>query len=300
MQLGRRSLLAVCTIAALVTLVPMRPAQAHDPTPTSRWRPPVAQAVNVTLADAFGRSLRAVRHQGRLFVAGEQGQRYAIRIANPSAERIEVVVSVDGRDVVSGSKADFARNRGYVVEPFGTLTIDGFRTSMQDVAAFRFSSVQDSYSARRGTAGNVGVIGVAVFKEKPRQPLARRGGAKDAPAAPSAGTRSPGTAPAAKTGKAERSAKPADARRGPANDPAPSRELGTAFGEQMRSAVVEVPFVRRSTARPDFVTTVSYDTARGLAARGVPIEPAVAVDRSQDDALAWPGRVGRFAPPPPR
>jgi hypothetical protein len=295
----RRRLLSLCSLAAFLTVAAGEPAQAHDPvSSSSRWRPPVARGVDVTIEDAFGRSLRTVRHQGKLFVAGEQGQRYTIRLHNPSAERLEVVVSVDGRDVVSGSPADFARNRGYVVEPFGLVRIDGFRTSLQSVAAFRFSSVEDSYSARRGTAGNVGVIGVAVFHEQQRQPLAR---------AETARSRRPATEPppspkaSAKPTDPRADSAPSSASRGSSGfTPAPTRELGTAFGEQRSSVVVEVPFVRRNARRPDFVTTVTYDTPRGLAARGVPIEPVLAVDRPSDDDLAWPGRTNRFAPPPSR
>jgi hypothetical protein len=301
MQLVRRRLLALCTFAALAGLAPTPAAQAHPPRP-SHWQPPVTQEVDVTVQDAFGRSLRTIRHQGKVFVAGEKGQRYAIRIDNPSSARIEVVVSVDGRDVVSGSPADFGRDRGYVVEPFGSVTVDGFRTSMRDVAAFRFSSVADSYSARRGTPANTGVIGVAVFHER-TQPLARRSDPRDraargsAPPAPPAKPRS--AAPG--SGKAEQS-KPAESRRGRSTDfaPAPTRELGTAFGEQMSSAVVQVAFVRRNASRPDVVTTVTYDTPRGLAARGVPIEPVLAAERAPDEPHAWPGAVRRFAPAPPR
>ena len=46
------------------------------------------------------------------------------------------------------------------------MTIDGWRTSMSTVAAFRFSEIQDSYADRKGKGRNVGVIGVAFFGEK--------------------------------------------------------------------------------------------------------------------------------------
>ena len=42
--------------------------------------------------------------------------------------------------------------------------------SLDEIAAFRFSSLSDSYSARLGTPGNVGVIGLAAFTEKAREP----------------------------------------------------------------------------------------------------------------------------------
>ena len=299
MPLTRRGLFAGLSVAALIALAPGEPARAHGPDTSARWRPPATRGVEVTVADAFGRTLQTVRHQGKLFVAGERGQRYVIRIDNPSATRVEVVVSVDGRDVVTGALADFTRNRGYVVEPFGSVTIDGFRTSMQSVAAFRFSSVGESYSARRGTPGNVGVIGVATFHEQSRQPLARADASRDRRAPPTRSEAKPSSRPAEPPAPTNDAARSGKASPGAATRSAPQRELGTAFGEQRASAVVEVPFVRRNATRPDFVATLTYDTPRGLAARGVPIEPVLAVEQQSDDDRAWPGRTTRFAPPPP-
>jgi hypothetical protein len=50
--------------------------------------------------------------------------------------------------------------------PHANLEIDGFRQSDDQVAAFRFSKVRDSYAAQRGEARNVGVIGIAFFAER--------------------------------------------------------------------------------------------------------------------------------------
>jgi hypothetical protein len=93
------------------------------------------------------------------------GQRYTIRVSNPTARRVEAVISVDGLDVIDGRTADL-RKRGYVVPPYGELRVDGFRVSTQQVATFRFSSVANSYAGRKGQARNVGVIGVAFFDER--------------------------------------------------------------------------------------------------------------------------------------
>jgi hypothetical protein len=55
---------------------------------------------------------------------------------------------------------------GYIVSPFSTVEIDGFRRSLDTVAAFRFGTVRDSYAAKKGTDRNVGVVGVAFFHER--------------------------------------------------------------------------------------------------------------------------------------
>jgi hypothetical protein len=105
----------------------------------------------------------------RFYVQGAAGERYIIKVTNPTARRIEAVVSVDGLDVVDGEAGDL-RKRGYVVPPYGEVRIEGFRTSQEDVATFRFSSVGDSYAGKKGKARNVGVIAVALFEEQAEAP----------------------------------------------------------------------------------------------------------------------------------
>ncbi|KYF62296.1 hypothetical protein BE11_17630, partial [Sorangium cellulosum] len=103
-------------------------------------------------------------------VVGEAGQRYSIVLRNLTPTRIECVVSVDGLDVMDGQPAAFGK-RGYLIEPHDELEIDGFRQSMDTVAAFRFGSVRGSYANQKhGDARNVGVIGVALFHERGTTP----------------------------------------------------------------------------------------------------------------------------------
>ena len=103
---------------------------------------------------------------GRRLVAGESNSTYTIAVRNRSKSTLEIVASVDGLDVFDGKTASFSK-RGYLVAPGSTLEIDGFRTSEDAVAAFKFSSVADSYAnLRHGDTRNVGVIGIAVFTQK--------------------------------------------------------------------------------------------------------------------------------------
>jgi hypothetical protein len=122
-------------------------------------------AVSVSIRDSNGDPLDAVRAGGRTFVVGESGQRYSIVLQNHTSHRFEAVATVDGLDVINGRQGSLS-NRGYVLMPFATLEIDGFRQSTATVAAFRFGSVGDSYAAQTGSARNVGVIGVAFFSQR--------------------------------------------------------------------------------------------------------------------------------------
>lgn len=121
-------------------------------------------AVTVSIVDEDGEPFEAVRSGDRTLVVGEAGRRYAIVLQNHTRHRFEAVATVDGLDVING-RTGALEHRGYVLMPFSSLTIDGFRQSQDAVAAFRFASVTDSYAAQTGSGRNVGVIGVAFFSE---------------------------------------------------------------------------------------------------------------------------------------
>ena len=122
-------------------------------------------ALSIALVDGDGRALPGFTAGGRTLIMGEDGARYQIVVRNATAARFEVVASVDGLDVIDGNPADPDR-RGYIVDPHGVLTIDGFRTSDDAVAAFRFGRVAESYAAQTSGDRNVGVVGMAIFAER--------------------------------------------------------------------------------------------------------------------------------------
>jgi hypothetical protein len=264
-------------LAALLLASPAcataRPAQAARSGPFS-----------LELVDESGAPLPTFEHRGRTYVLGAHGQRYLLRVRNGSAERVEVVASVDGRDVVDGGPAAYER-RGYLVAPWGEVTIDGFRTGAAAVAAFRFGRVADSYAARMGDARDVGAVGVAVFPERPAPPPGPRPLRRE----------SKGGAPAERDG---RSAAPSAASE--SADALARGGLGTEFGEEHASHVVEVPF-RRASPRPAATLTVRYDDRAGLAAIGVDVDRWAW--RGDDDRrlreTAEPFRRSRWAAPPP-
>jgi hypothetical protein len=127
--------------------------------------------VSVGLRDEGGRFFGGFVSGGRDYVVGEAGRRYTIVVKNNTNFRLEVVLSVDGLDVLDGKAAAFNK-RGYLVDPRSEVEIDGFRQSMDTVAAFRFGSVRGSYAGQKyGDTRNVGVIGVAVFNERGTNPV---------------------------------------------------------------------------------------------------------------------------------
>jgi hypothetical protein len=302
----RRALFTFAGLAAVVggSLLLCKPADAHHP-----YEPPPRQgSYSVSIERPNGGQFPTFFYAGSNYVAGDIGSRYVVRVRNHSGRRIEAVVTVDGRDVVSGKLGNYRNQRGYIVEPYGSVTIDGFRQSLDQVASFRFSRLRDSYSARRGTPQHVGVIGVAVFEEyrrpKPRysrpvQPRPRPyydpypAGDAESSAAPNKGKRS--DRPAA--GAAESAPSYDDGYGGRYAPPARER-IGTEYGESRYSSVREVSFRRKNKRRPDAVLTTYYDSMQGLRDRGIPVDPHYYPEPDpyyDPDPFPEPG----FAPPPP-
>jgi len=121
---------------------------------------------DVTVFDSSaGRALPAHAHHGRFYVVGRPGNEYQLRIRNRTGAEILAVVSVDGVNAVSGETANWNQT-GYVLAPYQTLVVKGWRKSLQRVAAFYFTKHANSYAARTGRPQNVGVIGVALFRKR--------------------------------------------------------------------------------------------------------------------------------------
>ncbi|MBM4344881.1 MAG: hypothetical protein FJ100_16055 [Deltaproteobacteria bacterium] len=241
-----------------------------------------AGSYSFDVVDAGGSPLRTFGHNGRTYVLGAEGQRYKIVVRNHSGRRVEAVVSVDGRDAIDGKPANWSKP-GYIVPPYGAVTIDGFRVSLRDVAAFRFASVADSYAAQMGNDRNVGVVGVAVFTERhvpPPRPVMRReydrGGHGDDREAKADSAPRSGPSAKAEAGKAAGAA-PTGRSAAESSEPAPRDRterpgLGTAFGERTHSPVVQVDFVRARPHSPDAVLGARYNDRSGLIALGIDVD----------------------------
>jgi hypothetical protein len=231
-----------------------------------------------------GRTLPVLPHRGERWIEGAPGHRYAVRLSNLSGERVLVVLAVDGVNAVSGETAA-TDQAGYVLAPGQSTEINGWRKSLDDVAQFVFTDLGDSYAARTGRPRNVGVIGVAVFREAvpypppPPPPLAM-----DDAGAEDSGMPRPASAPAA-------AARESTAR-SVANATASRQSLGTGHGAREWSPVTRTDFVRASQ-QPDQVSTLRYDEHARLVALGVLPRPLPSARRPQ----AFPGG---FVPDPPQ
>jgi len=235
-----------------------------------------------------GATLPTHYHDGKLYIAGTPGHRYSVRIANRTGARVLTVLSVDGVNAVSGETAN-PNQTGYVLDAYQSTEVDGWRKNMSEIAQFNFTALSDSYAARTGRPNNVGVIGVAVFRERqhpipiererddrlsyggraqPEPPMQSEAqAAKDSAAAT--------TAPAGAAPPAAKAASPAmESSRGydglAQARPLPRKEesLGTGHGARESSYASYTSFERESS-QPNEVDSIWYDSYRNLVARGV-------------------------------
>jgi hypothetical protein len=207
----------------------------------------VGHLADVTVTDrTTGRDLPVSWKDGRAYVVGRPGAEYQVTVRNRRGEEVLAVVSVDGLNVMTGETAN-PRQSGYVLSPWSRVDVRGWRKSLDEVAAFYFTSLGDSYAARTDRPNNVGVIGVALFRRKPEPAAAIPDIAAQAPA------------PFEKESRARAESSNRDSSAAP---------LGTGHGRREESRVRWVDF-ERATEEPAETVAIYYDSYRNLVAMGV-------------------------------
>jgi hypothetical protein len=273
----RRTAIAAITAAALLLTSAAAFARGYDRGP-----------VEVDLVDRDrGYVLPQYLHRGQRWVPGTPGHRYAVRLRNHSPERVLVVLSVDGVNALSGDSAAVDQG-GYVLGPWESTEVAGWRKSMRDIAQFYFSDPRDSYALRTGRPYDVGVVGVAVFAEARRYYAPPRvGGYRERPLAESQAPQASGAPEQA----------PADAPEMARSHAQGAPSIGTGHGYREYAPVRRTGFVRASR-HPMQVSELRYEDERALVARG--IVPRRYDDRRYDDRRYGGPRAfpGNFVPDP--
>jgi hypothetical protein len=227
---------------------------------------------------------------GRYYLEARAGSRYAVSLANRTGERVGVVLTVDGLNAISGER-DSQTGRMYVLDPWQSTRVQGWRTSLADVRQFTFVDERRSYAARSGKANEkMGWIEIAVYRE--RRPYVQAW---------------PVPAPSSDRPYSEGKRKDSDAREEQgARDQAASPKVeaeaagagrarsypGTGWGTRAHDPVVLVSF--DPEPRPSECVTLRYEYRPALVALGVLPAPAPHRDRLWQRERAEPG----FAQPP--
>jgi hypothetical protein len=245
---------------------------------------------------------------GRHYLEAREGCSYVVRLENRTGQRLGVVLAVDGLNAVSGER-DHGRGRMYVLDAWGQATVEGWRTSLDEVRRFTFVDERGSYAARSGKANSrMGWIEATVYRERrpwtfwpwrerigpPAKPSgsAGRDEARERAAPPS--TAAPDGDAYAGDAYAGRPSPEADERLrglGYVGGDAPRSYPGTGWGQPALDRVEVVDF--DPEARPAERVTLRYEYADALLALGILPRPWHARDRLMERE-----RGSGFAKPP--
>lgn len=300
----RRSFAAAPFLAALLGGMQLPAAArslARPPRPTRAGR---LMQLGVVDRDS-GRELPLYVHEGEYWVAGAPGRRYALRVHNRQGERLLAVMSVDGLNVLTGERAAVDQN-GYVLTGGEQADVAGWRKSSVEIAAFEFTEPGDAYASRTGRPEHLGVIGLALFRERVARPV---------PPPPSVTRREESSAPtytppspapvgagadAAEAEAPAASSRLADRARASAAPAPPAQQLGTGHGAREHAPIQTVSFTR-AQSRPDELIRIRYDSHANLVARGVIPAPLPRPRPTGPQPFpASPTDTGYVPDPPPR
>ena len=166
--LHRRMLRTLPAAVAITGALFAGPARADWEWNQDTWAQ--GQAVSVQLrVDGHAAPLYlSPNGDARRYVEAFAGRNYAVVVRNNTAERLGVLIAVDGLNVVSGTRSTLSPDEQmYVLGPWETTTIRGWRTSLDDIQRFVFVDEQRSYAERSGQAnGDMGWIRVLSFREQ--------------------------------------------------------------------------------------------------------------------------------------
>lgn len=118
-----------------------------------------------------GRPLDEYSARGKVYVEATAGAEYEIRINNPLPFRVAVALSVDGLNSIDARRTTAWNASKWVIEPYGTIYINGWQMSSDRARRFYFTTEHDSYAAKLGQTANLGVISAVFFRERRPIPI---------------------------------------------------------------------------------------------------------------------------------
>jgi hypothetical protein len=113
-----------------------------------------------------GRPLEEYYARGKRYVEALEGAEYEVRVRNPLGVRVAVALSVDGLNTIDARRASASDSSKWVIEPYQSITINGWQMSSARARRFYFTNERNSYGAKLGQTSNLGVISAAFFRER--------------------------------------------------------------------------------------------------------------------------------------
>jgi len=109
---------------------------------------------------------------GKKWIEARKDSIFSIKIENSSYNRVLAVISVDGLNVINAKHEDPHNSTGYIINSNSSIVVPGWLIDQEKVREFVFTERGTSYAKKIGAdQSNIGVIGAAIFPEKPRYHL---------------------------------------------------------------------------------------------------------------------------------
>ena len=141
---------------------------------------------NITvLSDGVPRPIYFAR--GTTYIEALRGRNYSLQISNPMPYRVAVALSVDGLNTIDAKHTDGWNASKWVLDPYESVTIDGWQVSESSARRFYFTGERDSYGASLGQTENLGVIEAIFYRERGQPIVEEREFAERPAPAPSSG-----------------------------------------------------------------------------------------------------------------
>lgn len=238
-----------------------------------------------------GRPLEEYYARSKNYVEAIPGAEYEVRVRNPFPFRVAVALSVDGLNTIDARRSSAWNASKWVIEPYGTISINGWQMSSERARRFYFTSEQDSYGAKLGQTSNLGLVSAVFFRELRPVPV---------PITPPPGPRYE------ERGELERSSTGADNSAGTSQAPSARVNKGTMSRDDDyaatgigRSVHNDVQWVNMNLdARPVGELTIRYEYYAALVRLGILPRPYPRPDplRRRESASGFEDR--RFSPEP--
>lgn len=217
--------------------------------------------------------IQVYRHEGSNYIEGRKGSNFSLRFKNNTSEKVLAIPSVDGISTINGQPAS-NDSSGYVIRPWGQVTIPGWKLSNSEVASFVFSEKEKSYAAVGETADttNVGCIGFIVYSEDAPEPVWRANAYTKSMRGFSTSTDVYyGASYMMNVSNASSNSLSASASASTTSLPTEpeSHELGTGFGEAKEFNTTDVEFKRKQI---EDTIVIYYDSKRNLEKMGIVIK----------------------------
>jgi hypothetical protein len=124
-----------------------------------------------------GQPLREIAARGATYIEAVKHAEYSLRLRNRTGARMAVALSVDGLNTIDAKTGSAASASKWVLDPWQTLTVEGWQVGPDAARKFFFTSEDKSYGAWLGKTDNLGVIEAVAYREvvpPPRRPVYQR------------------------------------------------------------------------------------------------------------------------------